>query len=86
MSTIKHDGKTYTSDDECSLSNRVFAGWWGDAAEGEEYISEWVDTAHDEHGNRYQVRYHFDAIKGQEPEDDSDWPWRDSHIDSVRPL
>ena len=70
------------SDDEFSLSNRVFAGCWQDAKEGEEYWSEWVGYGKDKDGNEYKIIFHFKAVKGEEPDDDGSWPWDEEHIES----
>lgn len=76
------NGKTITTDDECFLTNRVFPGWWGDAKEGESYISEWACNATDESGEPCRVIYQFPAVKGEEPDDDG-WPWEDERYVSV---
>lgn len=81
---ITHSGKAYALLDQVELTNRAFNGWWGDAAEGEEYISEWSTPAIDQDGEEYVVRWQFTAIKGQEPEDDGDWPWDDEHVTDVQ--
>lgn len=71
---IKHDGLELTTDDQCTLTNRVFPGWHGDASDGEKYLAEWSTSAEDEKGNKYNVIYQFLLIKGSEPEDDMlDW-------------
>lgn len=72
-----------TSDDECFLTNYVFPGWHGDAAEGEEYTSQWQVYAEDSDGERYLITWGFPAVKGQEPEDDGDWPWDNEQYMSV---
>lgn len=64
------------SNDEYSLSNREFPGWFGDASEGEKYYSEWVCCAKDEYDNSYEIYWTFPTVKGEEPEDD-EWPWED---------
>lgn len=74
------------SDDNCTLTNRVFGGWWGDVADGEKYMSEWECSAIDDDGNRYRIFWMFPAVKGEEPDDDA-WPWSDesfiSRVESV---
>lgn len=81
--TITYEGNSYELTDNCFLTNRLFDGWWGDAEEGEEYTSEWEAPARDETGNIYRVTWQFEAIKGEEPEDDG-WPWEnDEHIINV---
>lgn len=74
------------SDDECTLTNRVFHGWWGDVAEGDSYVSEWQCSAKDGDGNDYLIVWQFPAVKGDEPEDDA-WPWGDeSFIYSIKAI
>ena len=72
---VTHEGRSYALLGQADLTNRVFYGWEGDAADGDEYISEWSAPAIDQDGEEYVVRWRFDAIKGQEPEDGSSWPW-----------
>lgn len=72
--TATIDGITYTLTGQAELSNRVFPNWWGDAKEGESYISEWEAPGVDADGNDVIVRWQFDEIKGSETEPDSlDW-------------
>lgn len=75
--TVTFEGKTYTLTNDAYLSNRVFPGGWNDATDGEEYTSEWEAPAMDNDGNEFLVVWQFSATKGEEPEDDSDWPWGD---------
>lgn len=85
--TVIYDGQEYALLEPAQLSNRVFPGWWGDAIEEEpEYTSEWQAQAIDGEGNRHYVVWQFDAVKYQEPEDDSNWPWDDEHVTAVKPL
>lgn len=70
-------GKEYILLRDATLSNRVFSGWFGDAADGEEYISEWTAPAVDRDGNEYTVSWHFNVVKGEEPEDGSYYDWYD---------
>lgn len=76
---ITFQGQQYALVFQAQLTNRVFDGWWGDARGGEEYVSEWSAPAIGTDGNEYVVRWQFDAVKGQEPEDDGDWPWDEIH-------
>ena len=69
--TLEHNGKTYMMTGQSELTNRVFPNWWGDAAEGETYISEWFAPAVDVDGNEYQVIWQFDQVRGDEQEPDS---------------
>lgn len=79
MDTISYQGKEYILECEAFLSNRVFPGWWGDVGEGEAYIAEYdaYATSTGGDGARYVVSWQFDAVKGDEPEDESDYPWED---------
>ena len=84
MDTISYKGKEYALACDAFLSNRVFHGWWGDVEEGETYTAEYEAYAStDGDDARYVVRWHFDAVKGEEPEDESNWPWDDLNIVSV---
>lgn len=72
---VVHRGAHYALLDQANLTNRMFPGWWGAAQAGDEYTSEWSAPAIGEDGEEYVVRWQFDAVRGQEPEDDSCWPW-----------
>lgn len=78
-----YEGKDYILTDQAFLSNRLFPGWWGDAQEGEHYTAEYHATATDAEGYNYLVYWQFDAVKGAEPEDESNYPWDDAHISRV---
>jgi hypothetical protein len=64
-----------TVDGACSLTNEEFPGWWGSVRDGEKYLSEWGAYAKDEDGEHYMIIWRFPVIKGQEPENDDEWPW-----------
>lgn len=81
--TVNHNGKVITLTDQAVLSNRVFTSWWGDASEGESYTAEYHANGVDENGNDVMVYWQFDEIKGQEPEDESNYPWDDEHVSKV---
>lgn len=85
MDIISYQGEKYTLECDAFLSNRVFPGWWGDVEEGEAYTAEYeaYATSTGGDGARYVVRWHFDAVKGDEPEDEGNWPWDDENIVSV---
>ena len=82
---VAHEGKEYTLAQVADYSNRVFPGWWGDVQEGEEYTAEFSASAYDNDGNSYMIYWQFDSVKGQEPEDLSNYPWDDEHISLVVP-
>ena len=73
--TVQFEGKHYALIDKAELTNMIFPDWWGDAREGEEYLSEWHASAMGQDGYDYVVTWRFETVKGEEPEDDSDWPW-----------
>lgn len=77
MDTITFEGKTYTLQGDADYTNRVFTGWWGDASEGESYTTEFDAPAIDADGNRYEVVWQFQVVKGEEPEDLSNLDWGD---------
>lgn len=83
MSEVTFEGKDYTIDDQCFLSNRFFDKSWSGVQEGDEYLSEWCCNGIDENGNKVMVTWQFDTVKGFEPDDDSYWPWKDRYITSV---
>lgn len=77
---IVFQGKRYALLETASLTNRLFdGGWQPHLQDGDEYISEWSAPAIGEDGEEYVVVWRFDAVKGQEPEDDSNWPWGNVH-------
>ena len=76
---VVYQGKTFALLAQAELTNRIFPGWWGDARDGEEYISEWSASAIGEDGEEYVVVWQFDVVKGQEPEDDVKLPWNEIH-------
>jgi hypothetical protein len=65
------DGKTYSMTAQAELTNRVFTGWFGEAAGGETYWSEWSAPAVDTDENEYEVYWQFEQIKGDEQEPDT---------------
>lgn len=76
-------GNVYHVYDRAELTNRVFHGWFGDAEEGESYTTEYVAHAYDSRGTEYRVYWQFDVVRGEEPEDEGDYPWDDEHVSSV---
>ena len=73
--TVDFEGKTYALKRQAELTNRVFPGWFGDAAEGEEYTTEYGAPAIDEDGNEYWVTWQFNEVKGEESDDCGSYPW-----------
>ena len=71
---VSSEGARFALSDCASLTNRVFPGWYGDAKEGEEYISEWAAPGIDPEGHEVVVHWQFYLVKGAEPEDSLlDW-------------
>lgn len=80
---VEFDGKKYALIQQAYQSNRVFHGWFGDAGDGETYTDEWEASAIDKDGNEYKVSWQWDMVKGEEPEDGSNYPWFDENIVAV---
>lgn len=73
---IIFQGKHYALLAQAALTNRLFDGGWNPyLRHGEEYISEWSAPAIGQDGEEYIIVWRFSAVKGQEPEDNSNWPW-----------
>jgi len=71
---IAFRGEKYAVLCQAELSNRVFAGWWGDAKIGGDYTAEWVAPAIGANGRDYKVIWQFYEVKGEENDPDSyDW-------------
>lgn len=82
--SVTFQGRKYVLAEAATFTNRVFPGWWGDASDDEpDYTAEYGAAAIDENGAPYKVIWQFDAVKGEEPEDEGNWPWDDGHITSV---
>lgn len=77
---IEYEGKAYALTEQAVLSNRVFPGWWGDAKAGESYTAEYQAHAMDCDGRKYLVRWQFETVKGEEPEDESYYPFDDDQV------
>ena len=80
---IEYKDATYQLTEQATLTNRVFTGWFGDAEEGEEYQAEYKADALSENGYQYTVYWKFPVVKGDEEEDESNYPWEDENIDRV---
>jgi hypothetical protein len=76
---VGYEGRVYHLTNQATLSNCVFPGWWGDVDEGDVYITEYWASAVDDEGNRFRVVWHFETIKGEEPQEE-DYPWDDGHV------
>lgn len=74
------EGKTYYATAYMDYSNDVFPGWYGDAEEGEEYTDEFSAPGVDERGNAVIIYMRFNVVRGEEPEDLSNYDWyKDAH-------
>jgi hypothetical protein len=80
---VEFENRTYALTQQAYSSCRTFPGSWHDANEEETYIDEWCAGAIDKDGNKYEVTWQWDMIKGDEPEDGSNYPWFDENIVSV---
>lgn len=80
---VEYQGKEYTLAEQATLSNRMFPGWFGDAEEGEPYTAEYQAAAVDNGGESYMVLWHFETVRGEEPWDESDYPFDNDHVWSV---
>jgi hypothetical protein len=84
MDIIVVDNKTYVLDDQAVMSNRLFeSSWQPGMDDGTPYVAEYHITAHDYDGHNYLIYWQFDAIQGQEPTDESDYPWDINHITKI---
>lgn len=82
--TITFQGRRYILQQDAVLSDRLFTGSWHDTSEpGDAYVAEWMAHATDDAGEDFTVYWQFPAVRGEEPEDDSNWPWGDEHITRV---
>lgn len=72
---VEFEGREYALLCEPSLTNNVFPGWFGDAKNGEAYVMQWGAGAVDADGIKHSMIWEFDAVRGEEPDDDSNWPW-----------
>lgn len=71
---VEFQGKSYALLGEAELTDRVFPGWFGDAAAGETYTTEYSAPAIGEDGEEYVVRWRFEVVKDEEPDADTlDW-------------
>lgn len=74
VDVVELAGKKYAVISQPELSNRIFPGWWGDADQGEEYMSEWVAPAISQDGHNVAIVWRFDEVKGLERgENDYEW-------------
>jgi len=76
---VEYDGKQYAMTRQAELSNRVFPGWFGDADEGGNYTAEYSAPAVGTDGRDYKIIWQFDEVRGEEPDDGSNYDWYDIH-------
>ncbi len=72
-------GKKIALTQQAEFTNRVFPGWFGDAAQGENYTAEYAAAGIDAEGNDYLVTWQFGETKGEETDDVSNYDWTDPH-------
>lgn len=75
---VEFEGKSYALDGQAELSCRLFYGCWSNVAAGEEYTAEWSCYATGEDGQRYEVVWRWQEVKGEEQEDASNYNWDDT--------
>lgn len=68
---------------QAELTNRLFDGCYSDASYGESYISEWSCTGINRNGERYEITWRFEEVKGSELEDASSYDWSKYEIKQV---
>lgn len=81
--SVTYEGKEYRLTQEAYETSRLFYGSWNDRYDDGTFEAEYAASAVDEAGNKYEVTWHFPATPGEEPEDESNWPWGDEHIVKV---
>ena len=71
---VSFKGVSYALISQAAPTDRLFGGGWSDAAEGEAYTAEYSAAAMGQDGEEYVVRWQFEMVRGQEPEDGADLP------------
>ena len=75
---VDFEGKSYALEGQAELSCRLFDGCWSNVDYGDEYTAEWSCTAIGEDGQRYEVTWRWQEVKGEEQEDASNYNWDDT--------
>lgn len=78
-----YKGTLYQLTSQAELTNRVFAGWRGDAGEGDEYTAEWSAYGISPDGDRVVIVWQWTEIKGDELDDASCYGFDDCWIVKV---
>lgn len=60
------EGHTYYAARQMELTNRLFAGCYNDAEDGDEYTEEYSAPGYDENGNPVEIFMTFTQVKGEE--------------------
>ena len=60
------EGHTYYAARQMELTNRLFAGCYNDAEDGDEYTEEYSAPGYDENGNPVEIFMNFTEVKGEE--------------------
>ena len=81
--TVECDGEKVALLGQAELTNRLFDGCYSDASYGESYISEWSCTGINRNGERYEITWRFEEVKGSELEDASSYDWSKYEIKQV---
>lgn len=72
--SYQFEGRTYYATRQMEFTNRGFLGCFGEAEEGEEYVSEYSAPGYDENGNPVEIFMMFTEIKGEEADPENlDW-------------
>ena len=81
--TVECDGEKVALLGQAELTNRLFDGCYSDASYGESYISEWSCAGINRNGERYEITWRFEEVKGSELEDASSYDWSKYEIKQV---
>lgn len=65
--TIEYEGTTYTLETMADYTSSAFPGSYNEADEGDEYTAEIGAFGRDASGDRYQIVWRYNVIKGSEP-------------------
>ena len=75
---VEFEGKFYALEGQAELTSRLFGGCWSNVDYGDEYTADWSCTAIGEDGQRYEVTWRWQEVKGEEQEDASNYNWDDT--------
>ena len=81
--TVECGGEKVALLGQAELTNRLFDGCYSDASYGESYISEWSCAGINRNGERYEITWRFEEVKGSELEDASLYDWSKYEIKQV---